>query len=77
MAELAIAWLSSHSWVSTVIAGVTKTWQVTANAAAAEWKLSSEEMLQLDQVTGYRMYSLFSIGPRKYKLPPGYLAGNR
>lgn len=73
LAELAIAWLLSHSWVSTVIAGVTRTGQITANIAAAEWKLSADDMARLDQEMGYKPYSVFPIGPRKYVLPPGYL----
>jgi aryl-alcohol dehydrogenase-like predicted oxidoreductase len=75
VAELAIAWLLSHSWVSTVIAGVTKIEQIAANVRAAEWRLSAEEMAELDRATGYRPYSVFGIAPRKYSLPPGYLKG--
>lgn len=48
--ELAISWLLSHSWVSTVIAGVTKPEHVSANAAAAEWKLTTEEIAQLGEL---------------------------
>ena len=73
VAELAIAWLASHPWVSTVIAGVTKTEQVTANVTAASWKLTTDEMTQLDEATGYRMYSVFPVRSRKYVLPAGYL----
>jgi aryl-alcohol dehydrogenase-like predicted oxidoreductase len=47
--ELAIAWLLSHPLVSTVIAGATKTEQVSANVTAAEWKLTAQEMAELDQ----------------------------
>ena len=46
--ELAIAWLLSHSWVSGVIAGVSSPEHVSANVAAASWKLTAEEMAQLD-----------------------------
>ena len=46
--ELAIAWLLSHSSVSAVIAGASSTEQVSANVAAASWKLTAEEMAQLD-----------------------------
>ncbi len=48
MGELAFAWLLSHSWVSAVIAGVSSPEQVSANVAAASWKLTPEEMAQLD-----------------------------
>jgi aryl-alcohol dehydrogenase-like predicted oxidoreductase len=48
MGELAIAWLLSHSWVSAVIAGVSNPEQVSANVAAANWRLTKQEMAQLD-----------------------------
>lgn len=51
MTELAIAWLLSHSWLSTVITGATKIEQITANVAAAGWKLTPEEVSQLDQLS--------------------------
>lgn len=50
MGELAIAWLLSHSWVSAVIAGVSSPEQLLANVAAASWKLTAEEMAQLDEL---------------------------
>ena len=46
---MALAWLLSHPWVSTVIAGATRTEQVSANVTAAEWKLTAQEMAELDQ----------------------------
>jgi len=73
VAELAIAWLVSHPWVSTVIAGVTKTEQVSANVAAAGWKLTDDEMAELDKALNYRMYSVFPAKSRQYVLPDGYL----
>jgi len=72
VAELAIAWLVSHPWVSTVIAGVTRPEQVAANVAAADWKLSAGEMAEIDRITGYRTYT--PPKPRKYALPEGYLS---
>jgi aryl-alcohol dehydrogenase-like predicted oxidoreductase len=50
IAELAISWLLSHPWVSTVIAGATKVEQVSANAAAARWKLDAGEIAQLEKI---------------------------
>jgi aryl-alcohol dehydrogenase-like predicted oxidoreductase len=73
VAELAISWLLSHPQVSTVIAGVTKKEQVSANVASAEWKLKPEDMAELDRITNFKVYSIFGIGPRKYSLPAGYL----
>ena len=71
MAELAIAWLVSHPWITTVIAGVTKPQQVEGNVAAAQWRLTAEEMKEIDTLSDYRPYS--APKPRKYSLPPGYL----
>jgi aryl-alcohol dehydrogenase-like predicted oxidoreductase len=74
MAELAIAWLVSHPWISTVIAGVTKPEQVTANVASAEWRLTNEEMAELDKLMDYRPYKAHpAIIPRQYTLPEGYV----
>jgi aryl-alcohol dehydrogenase-like predicted oxidoreductase len=42
--ELAFAWLLGHSAVSSVIAGATKVEQVQANAGAAGWRLTAEEV---------------------------------
>ena len=44
MVELAIAWLLANPLVSSVIAGATKPEQVIANAKAADWSLTPEEM---------------------------------
>jgi aryl-alcohol dehydrogenase-like predicted oxidoreductase len=46
--DLAFAWLLGHRVVSSVIAGATRPEQVVANAAAASWKLTAEEV---DEVT--------------------------
>ncbi len=46
--ELAIAWLLSHSWLSSVIAGATNPEQLSANVAAAGWRLTAQEMAELD-----------------------------
>jgi aryl-alcohol dehydrogenase-like predicted oxidoreductase len=45
--ELAIAGLASRPGVASVIAGATSPEQVRANAAAAEWELSVEELAAL------------------------------
>ena len=46
--ELAIAWLLSRPWLSTVIAGARRTEQVTSNVTAAGWKLTPEEVAEID-----------------------------
>jgi aryl-alcohol dehydrogenase-like predicted oxidoreductase len=49
--ELAIAWLLARPWISTVIAGAKRIEQVSANVAAAEWKLTAEEVTEVDAMT--------------------------
>ena len=49
-AELAQAWLLAHPEVSSVISGVTKLEQLQANAQAAEWNLSAEEVQQVEAI---------------------------
>jgi aryl-alcohol dehydrogenase-like predicted oxidoreductase len=46
--ELAIAWLAARSPVASVIAGATTVEQLRANAAAAGWQLSPEEVAEVD-----------------------------
>jgi aryl-alcohol dehydrogenase-like predicted oxidoreductase len=46
--ELAFSWLAAQPCVASVIAGATKPAQVHANAAAADWKLSAEELKEID-----------------------------
>jgi len=50
MVELAIAWLLANSAVSSVIAGATKIEQVTANAKAADWHLTTEDMEEIEKI---------------------------
>jgi aryl-alcohol dehydrogenase-like predicted oxidoreductase len=49
--ELAMSWLASHPCVSSVIAGATTPEQVRANAAAANWQLSAEELAEVNKLT--------------------------
>ncbi len=51
MVDLAIGWLASQPHVSSVIAGATKPEQVEQNVRAAEWKLTAEELTEVDQIT--------------------------
>ncbi len=48
--ELAFSWLASKSIVASVIAGATKPEQVAANARAADWTLSQEELAEVDSL---------------------------
>ena len=49
--ELAFSWLAGRSPVASVIAGATKPEQVEANVKAASWKLSAEDMAEVDRIT--------------------------
>lgn len=50
LAELAVAWLLARPQVSTVICGVSRAEQVTANAKAAEWTLTPDDMTEIDKI---------------------------
>jgi aryl-alcohol dehydrogenase-like predicted oxidoreductase len=50
MLELAFAWLLGQPVVSSVIAGATRPEQVQANAAAAAWRLTPEEVAQVTKL---------------------------
>jgi aryl-alcohol dehydrogenase-like predicted oxidoreductase len=50
--ELAFAWLLGHPAVSSVIAGATSPAQVSANVAAAAWRLSPEEVEEVSALAG-------------------------
>lgn len=48
--ELAFSWLACRPTVSSVIAGATSAEQVEANAKAASWVLTAEEMAEIDKI---------------------------
>jgi aryl-alcohol dehydrogenase-like predicted oxidoreductase len=48
--DVAIGWLLSHEVVSSVISGATKPEQVEANAGAADFRLSPEELAEIDRI---------------------------
>lgn len=50
LVDLAFAWLLAHPPVSSVIAGATTPEQIRANAKAADWHLSADEMTELDGI---------------------------
>ncbi|MGD0006831.1 MAG: aldo/keto reductase [Anaerolineaceae bacterium] len=50
VSELAIAWLLSHKWLGSVIAGATSPQQLSANAAASSWKLTAEDVTQVEKI---------------------------
>jgi aryl-alcohol dehydrogenase-like predicted oxidoreductase len=52
MIELAFSWLASKPYIASVIAGATKPEQVEQNAKAADWHLTDEEMVEVDEIMG-------------------------
>lgn len=48
--ELAMSWLAANPCVSSVIAGATKPDQVAANAKAADWNLTPEDLTEIDKI---------------------------
>jgi aryl-alcohol dehydrogenase-like predicted oxidoreductase len=48
MNELAIAWLTAQTQVSSVISGATSAAHVVANAKAAEWVLTGQQLLEIE-----------------------------
>jgi aryl-alcohol dehydrogenase-like predicted oxidoreductase len=53
--ELAISWLVSQPTVASVITGVTKSEQVSANAAAAGWELSAEDLAGIESIVAQEL----------------------
>jgi aryl-alcohol dehydrogenase-like predicted oxidoreductase len=49
--DVAIGWLATKSYVGSVIAGATRPEQVEANVAAGDWRLTPEEMAEVDAIT--------------------------
>ena len=49
--ELAFSWLLANPRVSSVIAGATKPEQLEQNARAAGWKLTPDELAEVDRIT--------------------------
>ena len=51
MLELAFSWLAARPQVSSVIAGATRPEQIEQNVKAIGWKLTADEMAQIDAIT--------------------------
>ena len=49
--ELAMSWLATKPYISSVIAGATSVVQVEQNAAAATWRLSDAEMAEVNELS--------------------------
>jgi len=51
MLELAFSWLASRAQVTSVIAGATRPEQVEQNVKAVEWKMSADEIAEIDRIS--------------------------
>ena len=49
---LAVSWLASQKVTVSVIAGATRYEQMAQNAAAASWKMTEQELAEIDKVAG-------------------------
>jgi len=49
--ELAMSWLASRPFISSIIAGATRAEQVVANVAAVGWQLSAADLAEIDRIT--------------------------
>ncbi|MGD0865971.1 MAG: aldo/keto reductase [Rhizomicrobium sp.] len=49
--ELAFSWLASRPRIASVIAGATRPEQIEANVKAVGWKLSAEDIAEVDRLT--------------------------
>ena len=52
MTELAMSWLASQPLVATIISGATRPEQVEENARSADWRLSGEDLKEIDDIMG-------------------------
>ena len=48
--ELAVSWLLAKPVIASVIAGATKVEQITANVGAANWRLTADEIAEIDRL---------------------------
>ncbi len=51
--ELSFAWLASHHVIPSIIAGASRPEQVTANVAAVDWRLTDDEVHEIDHIATY------------------------
>jgi aryl-alcohol dehydrogenase-like predicted oxidoreductase len=49
--ELAFSWIAARPQVASVIAGATRVEQIEQNVKAIGWKLSADEMAEIDRIT--------------------------
>jgi len=51
MLELAVSWLAAQPQVASVICGATHPEQVSENVRASSWKLTGDELAEVDKLT--------------------------
>jgi aryl-alcohol dehydrogenase-like predicted oxidoreductase len=51
MLELAFSWLASRPCLASIIAGATRPEQIEQNVQAVNWKLSADDLAEIDRVT--------------------------
>jgi aryl-alcohol dehydrogenase-like predicted oxidoreductase len=51
--ELAFSWLAAQPVISSIVAGATKPEQLEVNINAANWKLTAEELAEIDTITAH------------------------
>jgi aryl-alcohol dehydrogenase-like predicted oxidoreductase len=51
MVELAVGWLATQPHVASVIAGATKPEQVEQNVQAASWRLTADELAEVNDIS--------------------------
>jgi len=49
---LAVSWLASQPTVVSVISGATRAEQLPQNAAAADWKMTEDDLAEIDRIVG-------------------------
>jgi aryl-alcohol dehydrogenase-like predicted oxidoreductase len=51
MLELAFSWLAARPAVASIIAGATKLEQIEQNAKAVGWKMTTDEIAEIDALS--------------------------
>jgi len=60
--ELAMSWLAGRPGVGSIIAGATKPEQLASNVKATGWKLTADELAEVDRITGFAASGARSAG---------------
>lgn len=68
--ELSLAWLLAHRYINSIIAGARTNEQVVSHVKAAEWKLTAEEMSEIEELVADAPVGFGGPG-----FPPGPPAG--